>query len=70
MNPCSNWQNIAERLADSGWSWKHETFAIRAIGGLHLAEARNEEGEQHVVIAETVGEAFVALEESIRAATQ
>lgn len=70
MNPCCNWQEIAERLAENGWSWRHETGAGRTKPGLHLAEAENAEGERHLVVAESAGPAFVALEESIQSAAQ
>jgi len=70
MKPDSNWQKVAERLAESGWSWRHVTLSNRATPDLHVAEARNDEGHTHVAVADSVAPAFTALEESIRAVGQ
>jgi len=64
----STWQNIAERLAEAGWSWRHVAFLNRATPDLHVAEARDENGCVHAVVAEAVEPAFAALEESIQTA--
>ena len=37
MSASSNWQNIAERLAESGWSWRHVTLTNRATPDLQSA---------------------------------
>jgi len=66
MKPAPTWQNIAERLAESGWSWRHVTLANRATPDLHVAEARNEDGHLHAAVADSVGPAFTALEQSIQ----
>ena len=65
MRPALNWQTIAERLAESGWSWRHFALATRAKGNLHVAEARNDDGHTHVVAASSVQSAFTALEQSV-----
>jgi hypothetical protein len=70
MKPHSNWQKVAERLAESGWSWRHVTLSNRATPDLHVAEAWNGEGQTHAAVADSVAPAFSALEESIRAAVQ
>jgi len=70
MKRSSGWQLIAERLAESGWSWQHVTLSRRANPNLHVAEARNEEGHTHAVVADSIAPAFTALEESIQAAGQ
>jgi len=64
----STWQSIAEKLSESGWSWRHVTFLNRAASDVHVVEARDDEGHVHAVVAESVEPAFVALEESIKAA--
>jgi hypothetical protein len=66
----STWQNIAERLAESGWSWRHVTLINRATPDLHVAEALGDDGQRHVVVAEAVNPAFTALEASIHAAAE
>ena len=65
MDASTNCQPIAERLAESGWSWQHVRLDDRVGRSQHVAEAHNEDGETHAAVAESVGSAFVALEESI-----
>lgn len=65
MNTGAEWESIAERLAESGWSWKHVRLDDRVGRSQHVAEAHNEDGEIHAVVAESVGTAFVALESSV-----
>ena len=64
----SNWHQIAERLAESGWSWQHVRLSDRAGRNRHVAEAHNEEGHTHAVVAPSVGQAFGALERSVERA--
>ena len=66
MNQPSDWRAIAERLAESGWSWRHVTLKGRATPDLHVAEARNDEGHTHAAVADSVAPAFAALEESVQ----
>jgi hypothetical protein len=68
MKPSSTWQDIAERLAESGWSWRHVVLPNRATPALHVAEARNEAGQRHAVVADSVAPAFAALEKSVQSA--
>ena len=65
MNGANNWQPIAERLAESGWSWNHARLDDRVGRTQHVAEAHNEDGVTHAVVAQSVGTAFVALERSV-----
>jgi hypothetical protein len=59
------WKYIAERLAESGWSWQHRTFSDRAGKKLHFAEAHDLDGKTHAVVADKIVPAFSALEKSI-----
>jgi hypothetical protein len=68
MNTGKPWQQVAERLAGSGWSWQHKRVVARTKRNVHVAEAHNDEGEQHVVVAEAIAPAFTALERSITVA--
>ncbi len=68
MKPEKNWQCIAERLAEEGWSWQHRRFSDRNGHSLHMAEAHDIEGVTHAVVAESITPAFVALEDSINTA--
>jgi hypothetical protein len=68
MNAEKNWQQVAERLAENGWSWKYRNFSDRNGHSFHMAEAHDIEGVTHAVFAESVTPAFVALEQSIKAA--
>lgn len=65
MNTGAIWQQIAERLAESGWTWQHRKLVNRTERRIHVAEARNDNGEWHAVVADAVAPAFVALEQSI-----
>jgi len=60
-----HWQRIAERLSEAGWSWRHVRLTDRVGRIRHVAEAHNEEGEIHAVIAPSVGASFGALDRSI-----
>jgi hypothetical protein len=66
MKSSSHWQHIAERLAESGWSWKHSKLSRREKHNLHVAEARNDDGHTHAVVAESIKPAFAVLEQSIQ----
>jgi hypothetical protein len=70
MKSGTHWQRIAERLAESGWSWNHVRLDDRVGRSKHVAEAHNEDGETHAVVAKSVGPAFVALERSVKSATK
>lgn len=67
MKSGTHWQRIAERLAESGWSWNHVRLDDRVGRSKHVAEAHNEEGETHAAVATAVGPAFAALEKSVEA---
>ena len=62
----AHWQRIAERLTESGWSWQHVRLDDRVGRKQHVAEAHNDDGETHAVVAKSVGSAFVALARSIK----
>ena len=70
MNMNQRWQRIAERLAEAGWSWQHVKLSDRVGRSQHVAEAHNEDGETHAVVAKSVGPAFVALERSVKSVTK
>jgi hypothetical protein len=59
------WNRIAENLAESGWSWQHVHLTDRIGRSLHVAQARNGDGQIHAVVANSVGSAFLALERSV-----
>ena len=67
MKPAPKWQSIAERLAESGWSWRHLVVSTRMHTHIHLVEARNTVGQIHVVVAEVARQGFEVLEKSINA---
>ncbi len=62
-----SWQEVAERLAEEGWSWQHRSFSDRNGHSLHMAEAHDLDGLTHAVVAESVTPAFDALDDSINA---
>lgn len=62
------WQKIAERLAESGWSWQHTELTDRVGRDVHVVEAHNDHGQTHAAVAASVGPGFVAVESSIKAA--
>jgi hypothetical protein len=66
MSTEKRWQRIAKRLAESGWSWRHIRLNDRVGRIRHVAEAHNEEGATHVVVAPSVGVSFRALDCSIK----
>jgi hypothetical protein len=70
MKPAPKWQSIAQRLAESGWSWQHVKLSNRATPDLHVAEAHNEDGQTHAAVAGSIGPAFAALDESIQTASK
>ena len=59
------WEQIAEHLAESGWSWRLVRLDDRVGRSQHVAEAHNEDGVTHAVVAKSVGTAFAALERSV-----
>lgn len=68
MKTGTHWQRIAERLAESGWSWQHDCLTDRMGREQHVAEAHNDDGEKHVAVAPAIGSTFFALECSIKRA--
>jgi hypothetical protein len=70
MNTGNTWQDVAERLAEAGWSWQHKKVVARTERNVHVAEAHNDEGEQHAVVADGIAPAFTALERSIQSAQE
>ncbi len=68
MKTGTHWQRIAERLAESGWSWQHVRLTDRVGRTLYVAEAHNDYGEKHVAVAPSIGPAFFALERSVKSA--
>ena len=68
MKTDTHWQRIAERLAESGWSWSHRERVDQKRKIVHVAEAHNENGQTHFAFAQTVRPAFVVLERSIQSA--
>ena len=66
MNMIPFWQRIAERLAESGWTWQHVKLSDRVGRKLHVAEAHNEDGVTHAAVAKSVSSAFIVLEASIK----
>jgi len=68
MKTGTHWQRIAERLAETGWSWQHVCLTDRAGRNRHVAEAHNDDGEKHVAVAPSIGPAFFALERSVKSA--
>jgi hypothetical protein len=67
MNAEKRWQRIAERLAESGWSWRHVRLTDRVGRVRHVAEAHNDE-ETHAVVAPSANTSFGALDHSINSA--
>jgi hypothetical protein len=65
MKMGTNWQRIAERLSEAGWSWRHVRLTDRLGRVRHVAEARNGEGETHVVVAPSTRASFGELDRSI-----
>jgi hypothetical protein len=65
MNSANNWHPIAERLAESGWSWQHVRLDDRVGRSQHVAEAHNDDGATHAVVAQSADMAFDALERSV-----
>ncbi len=62
-----NWQSIAEKICEAGWSWQcKEVFQAGRM--LHSAQAWRFDGEHHVVVAEDADTAFQELDHSIRMA--
>jgi len=70
MKSDTRWQRIAERLAESGWSWRHVHLEDRVGRGRHVVEAHNDDGLTHAVVADSVNPAFVALEHSVKSASK
>ena len=68
MQTDAQWQHIAERLAETGRSWQHVKLSDRAGRNAHVAESHNDNGQTHVAVADSVMPAFLALEQSIKAA--
>jgi len=66
MKVGKNWQGIAERLAESGWTWHHFRVVDRAGRRRHVAQASNADGQKHIAVAPSVRPAFAAIAQSIK----
>jgi len=66
MKMGNQWQRIAERLSEAGWSWRHVRLTDRLGRVRHVAEAHNEKGATHAVVAPSVPSAFSALDCSVK----
>lgn len=61
------WQQIAERLAESGWSWSHRELDDHRRNIVHFVEVHNQDGIVHCAFANNLYSAFYAVGHSIRA---
>jgi len=66
MKMNGNWQCIAERLAESGWTWKHFRIIDRLGRARHVARVCNSDGQKHIAVAPEVRRAFAAVAHSIK----